>query len=204
MNHYYLGVDDGYFRLSVKKLQGTYKTVVVGVLTNNRNIIDIFIEPITIDSLDAIPTISRIIDVALQIYNVNIVFLDGVTYAGFNIADPRRLYNLVSIPIITVFQHELELDKIFNALKSHFNNYEYRFNIIQDIYMNSIELTLKHTRNKIRIYPVGISLEQALDITQRLSKDYGVPYPLKFADRIASMIGRIIDKTMKNLNTPAR
>ncbi len=198
MSHYYLGIDDGYFRVNIKKLRKICKTVVVGVLTNNRSIVDIFVEPITIDSLDAISSIFKIINIANKLYEIDVVFLDGVTYAGFNIVDPKRLYNLTSIPIITIFQHELELDKIFNALKTHFSDYKYRFSIIHEIYTNSIEITLKYTHNKIRIYPIGISLEKASDLIQELSKDFGTPYPLKFADRIASILGRIMDKLMIN------
>jgi len=199
LSHYYLGIDDGYFRVSAKNYKGICKTVVVGVLTNNRSIIDIFIEPITIDSLDAISSIFKIINVANKLYGIDVVFLDGVTYAGFNIVDPKKLYNLTSIPIITVFQHELELDKIFNALKAHFNDYKYRFSIIHEIYTNSIEIILRYTHNKIRIYPIGISLEEASDLIQKLSKDFGTPYPLIFADRIASMLGRIMDKLIMNI-----
>lgn len=193
----YLGVDDGYFDVSVKKTNIKHKTVLVGVIVCNNIFKDIFLDTITVDGLDATNTIYRMIERATSFHTIASVLLDGVTYAGFNIIDPRKLYRLSCIPIIVIFRHRLDLDKIRIALNKHFPDSSYRYEVIDDVYNKSFEVLLPHLPTIIRIYSIGIDMNRARDIILKLCRVFADPYPLRIADRIASILGRIITKNLR-------
>ncbi|MEM1646268.1 MAG: DUF99 family protein [Ignisphaera sp.] len=194
MHHCYLGVDDGYFDVSFKHSNLRYKTVLVGAIVCNNRFQDLLLDYVTIDGLDATIIIYRIIEKALYLYNIQAVLLDGVTYAGFNVVDPRKLYNLTSIPMIVVFRHKLDLDKIRFALEKHFFDHKYRYKIVETIYSQSVELPLEHIPTVLRIYSIGVGITKAKEIVLKLCKVFADPYPLRIADRVASTLGRIILK----------
>lgn len=190
MNHCYLGVDDGYFSVGLKKLGGGGETVLVGVVMCGDRFTDLFIDRLSIDGLDGTTSAIRIIDKSAALYSIQLVFLDGVTYAGFNIIDPRRVYSVVGIPIAVVFRHRLNLTKILNALRTHFVDYVHRYEVIEHVYGSSFEVSVDKT--KIRIYVLGLSITEALKHLERARRVFIEPYPLRMADRIASLLGRIV------------
>ncbi len=189
-NPCYLGIDDGYFDINLKKLNRNAKTALIGIVTCKGRFVDLFIDKITIDGLDGTISASRIISKALKLYPIHIVFLDGVTYAGFNIIDPRRLYSIFNTSFAVIFRHQLDLYKIFKALKEHFKDYIYRYSIIEYIYKQSFEVKVDGT--KIRVYALGLSLELISRHIEKARRVYIEPYPLRVADRLASLIGRIL------------
>lgn len=185
-------MDDGYFDVSFKRYNIKFKTVLVGALVCNNKLEDILLDLVTIDGLDAISAIYRIIDKLKNRYLVSAVFLDGVTYAGFNIVDPQKLYTLSNTPIIVVFRHRLDLNKIEIALKKHFHDYKYRLRVIEDTYSRSWELPLEHIPTVVRVYSVGISIAKVRRLFQELCNVFADPYPLRVADKIASTLGRVL------------
>lgn len=200
MHTCYLGVDDGYFDVSLKRYSIRFKTVLVGVLLCNSRLEDVFLDLITIDGLDATLAAYRIINKAKDQYILGAVFLDGITYAGFNIVDPQKLYTLSSVPIIVIFRHRLDLSKIEAALKKHFHDYRYRFRVIENAYNRSLELMLEHIPTVVRIYSVGISIVRVKRLFQELCSVFADPYPLWAADKIASILGRILAKKLVRPN----
>ncbi|MDK6027865.1 DUF99 family protein [Ignisphaera sp. 4213-co] len=188
-HNYFLGIDDGYFNILYKRVEPKRKTILVGVLTRNRRIVDIIFNNITIDSLDGTQKVLEIVEDALSLHEVNAVFLDGVTYAGFNIVDPTKIYRIYSIPVITVFRYPLDLEKIYAALKKHFPDHEYRYSVIKHVYMSSNRIRVGDTT--LRYFSIGLPIHQAEAILNFLCRYYSYPYPLHVADRIASLLGRL-------------
>jgi endonuclease V-like protein UPF0215 family len=186
----YLGIDDGYFDINLKRLNRNAKTALIGIVTCRDRFVDLFIDGISIDGLDGTVSASRIISRALALYPIYIVFFDGVTYAGFNVIDPRRLYSIFNTSLAVIFRHQLDLYKIFKALKKHFNDYKYRYSIIEQIYKQSLEVKINGT--KIKIYTLGLPPKQITKHIEKTRKTYIEPYPLRAADRLASLIGRIL------------
>lgn len=194
MRRCYLGVDDGYFDVSFKRSNLRYRTVLVGAIVCNDRFQDLLLDYVTIDGLDATIATYRIIEKSCYLYDIQAVLLDGVTYAGFNIIDPRKLYNLTNTPMVVVFRHKLDLDRIKSALEKHFFDHRYRYEVIETIYSQSTELPLEHIPTILRIYSIGIGIAKAKEIVLKLCKVFADPYPLRIADRIASALGKIILK----------
>jgi endonuclease V-like protein UPF0215 family len=181
----YLGIDDGYFDVSFKRSNTKYRTVLVGAVVCGKEFTDLYLDFVTIDK-------------AKYFYNLDAVLLDGVTYAGFNIVNPKKLYMLTLIPTIVVFRHKLDLEKIRIALEKHFLDHRYRYNVIEETYTKSFDIFLEHIPTIIRIYPVGIRIDRAKEIILKLCNVFADPYPLRIADRIASLLGRIVVKKFLN------
>ena len=118
-----------------------------------------------------------------------LMILDGITYAGFNVVNPIELYQHLGIPIMVFFYKDLDLDKIITSLQKHFPDYNYRFNIIKTIYSNSVKLLTK--LGEIRIYSQGIDdlriLRSTIEGMQLYSR---IPEPLRVAHIIASTLSR--------------
>ncbi|MEM4040825.1 MAG: DUF99 family protein [Ignisphaera sp.] len=196
MSTCYLGIDDGYFDVAYKRIKLKHKTVLVGAVVCFDRFKDLYIELVTVDGLDALGSAFAILEKSLSLYNIDAVFLDGVTYAGFNIVDPRKLYALGDTPIITVFRHRLDLSKIYLALEKHFRDYRYRYEVIENIYSKSIELELKHIPTTIRIHVLGMDIVRAKRVVIEQCKVFADPYPLRIADRVASLAGRLINRSL--------
>jgi len=194
-----IGLDDGYFALEDKKIYG--KTVLVGTIASvNREILDVLISFITVDGLDASSQAMQMIEKAIDRYGpyLEVVFLDGVTYAGFNIIDPLKLHNMLNIPVIVVFRHELNLEKVLSALRAHFVDWSYRYKVIEQTYRASYKIRSPIKGAKIRIAVIGTNAIKGIELFFRYTSIYPEPYCLRVADRIASSLGRALHKYDEN------
>ncbi|HIP56933.1 MAG TPA: DUF99 family protein [Ignisphaera aggregans] len=190
-----IGLDDGYFAFEDKKIYG--KTVLVGTITTvDRRILDVLISFITIDGLDAISQAMQMVEKAVSRYGpyLEVVFLDGVTYAGFNIIDPLRLHNMLNIPVIVVFRHELDLKKVLSALRAHFVDWKYRYKVIEQTYRASHKVRSPVRGVEVRITVIGVSVMNGVKLFFRYASIYPEPYCLRVADRIASSLGKTLHK----------
>ncbi len=175
-----VGIDEGYFPPEFKRKR--LQTILVAVLCDWTTPLDVKISRVTVD-YDNINY--RVLEL-LGKFKVksDLIILDGVTYAGFNVIDPKTLNEELGIPIITVFKHDLNMDRIRTALCKHFNDWRYRFTVIRSVYSNS---RIIHTPwRPLRISVYGIDENKAIDLIIRLQKVSPIPEPLRLADVIAS------------------
>ena len=175
-----VGIDEGYFPPEFKRKR--LQTILVAVLCDWTTPLDVKISRVTVD-YDNVN--DRVLEL-LGKFKVksDLIILDGVTYAGFNVIDPKTLNEELGIPIITVFKHNLNMDRIRTALYKHFNDWRYRFTVIWNVYSNS---RIIHTPwRPLRISVYGIDENRAIDLIIRLQKVSPIPEPLRLADVIAS------------------
>jgi endonuclease V-like protein UPF0215 family len=175
-----LGVDDGYFPTSYKK--SNKKTLLALVECRDLTITKVKLSLITIDGLDGTEVLLKNIESLKNKYRV--IFLDGVTYAGFNIIDPEEIYNKTLIPVITVFKHRLNLNLVKEALMKNFNDWLVRYSVIERTYNKSYEITTP--KGNLIISLTGIDIHEAYNIIVRLQNISQYPEPLRLADIVAS------------------
>ncbi len=188
-----LGLDDGFFEFEDKGIRS--ETALVGVVTNEiGEVLDVIVDLIKVDGLDGTARAIRIVEKAVNMYDsyLEVIFLDGVTYAGFNIVDPLKLNELLSIPIVVVFRHALDLQRIRSALKVHFTDWQYRYRIIERVYKRAFAVPSPVRGVNIRIAAIGIGAKRGSTLFLKYGSVYPEPYCLRAADRIASMLGRMI------------
>ena len=178
-----VGIDDGYFPPSFK--EGRLATLMVGVLCENIYPIDLGIKVVKVDGLDATSrAISVVKELSKKWGEIKAIFLDGVTFAGFNIINPSLMHDVLGYPIVTVFKHSLDLQKIRKALMNNFSDCRERYSIIKDVYEVSKEV--RTGWRKLRISSYGLDPYVIAEIITDLQLTSPLPEPLRLADLIAS------------------
>jgi len=175
-----VGVDEGYFPPEFKYRR--LKTIIAAVLCDDVKPLNVVISEVIVDFDDVT---SRIANLVQRLGgNPKLILLDGVTYAGFNVVDPKRLNVITKLPVVVVFKHELNLIKIKEALFKHFSDWTSRYSLIDSVYGKS-QVTYTPWR-PIRISCYGINCSEVVDYIIKLQVTSPIPEPLRLADMIAS------------------
>ncbi len=175
-----LGIDDGCF---IPKTKGTVD--IVGIVYRGADWFEGFMHSkIAIDGLDAVEKIVSMIRNSPFYRELRVIFLDGVTFGGFNVVDINNLFCLLDLPVISVTREKPDLESIRNALKN-LSDFEIRWQSI----INSgqlIEVEIREMKNPIYIQIAGILPEAAKKIVKKVSTRSNIPEALRVAHLIAS------------------
>ncbi|MGB9622551.1 MAG: DUF99 family protein [Candidatus Bathyarchaeia archaeon] len=172
-----IGVEDGSFK-SFDRKNGY--TILCCVLMDNYKILKVFLSRIQVDGMDATSKLLKMItDV-----EYSTIILGGITFAGFNIIDPRKIFEEKRSPIIIYSSHKPNNEKILNALKKHFEDWHKRWGIIHSL-GNIYEFEVKLGDPPIYFEIIGETLEYAKSILKQYTMIYRVPEPIRVAKIIA-------------------
>ena len=175
-----LGVDDGKF---TPHTQGN--VIVVGVVFRGGCWLDgVMHTRIAIDGLDATEQIASMINGSPHRKQLRLVMLNGITFAGFNVVNIKKLNLATKLPVIALTREKPDLDAIREALKN-LPRSEERWKIVLEAGEIS-EVTCKG--KKIYMELAGISLVDARKIVELTSTRSSFPEPLRVAHLIASGI----------------
>jgi hypothetical protein len=177
-----LGVDDGIFTPHVKG-----SALIVGVVFRGGSWLDgIMSTRAEVDGFDATDKIATMVNSSPHRKQLRVIMLDGVTFAGFNVVDIKRLASETQLPVIAVTRDEPNFEDIYKALKN-LPRSEERWKAVQ----NAGKIVRVYTRNKkerVFIETAGINAEDAEKIVKLTSTRSSVPEPLRVAHLIASGI----------------
>lgn len=98
-----------------------------GVDMESSRIMAIKIVKIKVDGLDATEKLLNMVNS----FEGNAIILGGITFAGFNIVDIKRVHQETGIPVIVYSGKKPDNNSVLNALKAHFKDWEIRWNIIK-------------------------------------------------------------------------
>jgi hypothetical protein len=175
-----LGVDDGKF---VPHTKGV--AIVVGVVFRGGCWLDgVMHTRIAIDGFDATDRIASMINSSPHCKQLRLVMLNGITFAGFNVVDIKRLNLATKLPVIALTRDKPDLEAIRKAL-DNLTKSEKRWKMI----LEAGEIHEVCSRGK-QIYMgiAGISLVDAREIVELMSIRSSFPEPLRVAHLIASGI----------------
>ncbi len=136
---------------------------------------------ITKDGMDATDIITAMIKNSKYYPQIRVIMLDGVTYAGFNPIDIKRLYDETDIPIIVFMRSCPDFEKIRLALE-HLSEAEKRWEIIR----RAGKIYKIPQENPVFIQLCGIDKESAVEIVRLTSIHSNIPEPLRVAHLIAT------------------
>jgi uncharacterized protein len=109
-----LGVDDGKF---VPHKKG--KVIVVGVVFRGGSSIDGAMHTyVEIDGFDSTDKIARMITSSPHSKQLRLVMLNGITFAGFNVVDIKKLNLKTGLPVIALTDDKPNLEAIHAALEN--------------------------------------------------------------------------------------
>ena len=175
-----LGIDDGKFTPHTKG-----SAIVVGVVFRGGCWLDgVLHTRIEIDGLDATEQIAAMINGSPHRKQLRLVMLSGITFAGFNIVDIKKLNMTTTLPVLALTREKPDLEAIHGALKN-LPNTEERWRIA--LAAGEIhEVICKGARLYLEL--AGLSLADAQKIVKLTSTRSSYPEPLRVAHLIASGI----------------
>jgi endonuclease V-like protein UPF0215 family len=131
---------------------------------------------VQVDRLDSTDVILRL----LKGTRTDVIFLSGVSFAGFNIVDSKRLHDTLHIPIIIVSREEPDNASVKSALKKHFTDWKTRWELIRRL--GKIHaFAPKRSEQPLHFESVGIPPAQARRIIQAYCVTSRVPEPIRVA-----------------------
>ena len=180
-----LGVDDGAFVPHVKG-----QVPVVGVVFRGGYWLDgVMHTEIAVDGFDATDKISLMITSSPHYKQLRVIMLNGITFAGFNIVDVKKLNTATKLPIITVTREKPDLVKIREALQN-LSHSEERWQAILSAGEN-MEVSTRNAEAKVYMQTAGVSKEDAQKILRLTSTRSNIPEALRVAHLIASGISHL-------------
>ncbi|GBF35899.1 MAG TPA: DUF99 family protein [Methanothermococcus okinawensis] len=156
-----LGIDDGPFN------KGSKIVILIGTYFRGNKILDgVYFKRIKKDGMDSTEKIVEIVK-GKHRKKINVIFLDGITFGGFNIADIHEIYEKTNIPVVAIMNNLPDYGKIEKVLMKYFKDYEDRISILrsmpkperfEDIYVQyvgiereTLELIIKKTRLRSKV-----------------------------------------------------
>jgi endonuclease V-like protein UPF0215 family len=180
-----LGVDDSAFVPHVKG-----QVPVVGVVFRGGYWLDgVMYTEIAVDGFDATDKISSMITSSPHYKQLRVIMLNGITFAGFNIVDVKKLNTATKLPIITVTREKPDLVKIRKALQNLSRSKE-RWRAILSA-GETLEVSTRNVKAKVYMQTVGVSKEDAQKILRLTSTRSNIPEALRVAHLIASGISHL-------------
>lgn len=170
-----LGIDDAPFDKFKDKT-----TFLIGTLFRGGSFMEgVLSTKVSIDGNNSTKKIAEMINKSKFKPQIQVIILDGIAVAGFNIIDIMELYDLTKIPVIVVMRSYPDLDNIFSTLRK----------LKMDKKITIIGKAGKIDKvGSIYVQHIGISLEKVSEIIKITSTRSLLPEPVRVAHIIASGI----------------
>jgi hypothetical protein len=139
---------------------------------------------VEIDGMDATEKIASMVTESPHYDQLRIIMLNGVTMAGFNVVDIKKLYRKVKLPVIAVTRDKPNFDDIKKALQN-LPQSEERWKAIEKA-GEIIEVQTRSGKEPIYAHVAGLSKEDAIHILKSTSTRSNIPEALRVAHIIAS------------------
>ena len=175
-----LGVDDGIFELR----SGGFATVVGVVFRGGYWLDGVMHTRIKVDGFDAGEKIAGMILGSSHFKQLRVVMLNGVTFAGFNVVDIKKLNEATCLPMIAVIRDRPDEESIREALKNLPKSGERWKAMRGGGKMYAVQA--RAGAAKVYVQVAGISLEDATKILRLTSTRSNMPEALRVAHIIAS------------------
>ena len=175
-----VGVDDGMF---VPHTKG--KCDVFGVVFRGGYWLDgVMRTRVEIDGMDATEKIAKMVSGSPHYKQLRVVMLDGVTFAGFNVVDTTRLFEMTFLPVIAITRKKPDFDDIRRALEN-LPFAEKRWKAIKSA-NRIVKVFTRRGEEAIFIQVAGVEIDVARRIVKSTATRSNVPEALRVAHLIAS------------------
>jgi len=177
-----VGIDDG------KLLHPTSKCVpLVGVVFRGGRWLDGLLKiAIQTDGLDATDKIARMIKGSSHYSQIRVLMPYGLTFAGLNIINIRRLYEKVERPVIVVTRSKPNLTAIEERVK-RLPDGEARLQFLKEA-GDPVPVVTREGSAPIYLQAYGLAVEDAKKIAVTSSTRDSLPEPVRVANIIASAL----------------
>lgn len=170
-----IGFDDGPF---THDYVGNVK--VVGAVFTGLKLTGVMVGEVEKDGTDAAEKLARLVAESKFAEHVQLVMLQGIALAGFNVVDVFYLHEQLDLPVLTVSRKLPDLASIQKAL-TRLPGGEQKWALIDKL--GPLELA-----GNVYVQRVGLTSEEAADVIGRFAVHSNIPEPLRTAHLIAGAI----------------
>lgn len=160
------------------------KVPFVGVVIRGATILEgVMQSSITVDGEDATKKIVELVQNSTHKDQLKMIMTRGVTVAGFNYIDIKELFNLTSLPIISIVDHNPDMKKIRLAIQN-VPNWEKRFEKISQQPIRAVQTT--NNDEPVFVQSIGIEEKKIDKFLKEITIVGRIPEPIRVARLIAS------------------
>ena len=171
-----IGFDDAPFPTDYRG-----KVKVVGAVFADRRFDGIVIGEVERDGFDAAEVLAERILRSKYRSHLQLVMLQGIALAGFNVVDAFELHERVGLPVLIVARHQPDYETIRRVLLAHIPQGEEKWTVIERLGpMEPVE--------DVYVQRVGLSQGEARAVVRRLALHGHIPEPLRVAHLIAGAL----------------
>jgi len=136
---------------------------------------------IEVDGEDATEKIQTMIEQSKHNKQLNLIMTRGITIAGFNYIDIKKLYEKTGLPVISVVDRKPNFEKIRSAIKNVVN-WEERYKVITN---SSLIREIQSSEEPVFIQSIGFKEEEIATFLKKVTVVGRIPEPIRVARLIA-------------------
>ncbi len=155
---------------------------VVGAVFARERLDGVLVGRVRRDGANATRALARLVGDSKYAEHLQLVMLQGIALAGFNVVDVHELNRRLELPALVVARHAPDTGAIRRALLKHVANGRRKWSMIQRV--GPMEPVAG-----VFVQRVGLSREEAHDVLTRFSLNGKIPEPLRVAHLIAGALG---------------
>lgn len=172
-----IGLDDGPFAAD-----HVGRVPVVGVFYARARLDGVLVGAVEKDGCDAAEQLARLVGESKFAGNVNLVLLQGIALAGFNVVDVFALHARLEIPVLVVARRQPDMAAIRAALLANVPGGAAKWTIIE-------RLGPMEPLRQVYVQRVGLTLAEASGVLKLTTVEGHIPEPLRVAHLIAGALG---------------
>lgn len=153
---------------------------IVGCITASTYIEGFMVDSIQVDGMDVTPKIISMVKRSKFREQLKCIFLSGVTFGGFNIADISEINRRTGIPVVVVMRKMPSFQDIERALLN-VGEYERRIQTLK----RAGEV---HHLNELYVQLAGCGVDEARVFLRNCTLKGKMPEPLRIAHMVASAL----------------
>jgi len=156
---------------------------VVGAVCAGLRLDGVLIGRVRRDGANAARNLVRLVSESRFARHVQLVMLQGVALAGFNVVDVRFLSRRLDVPVLVVSRKQPDMDAVREALLHRVPGGAHKWKLIE--LLGPMEKT-----GPVFVQRAGLSLEEARILVDQFAIHGHIPEPLRIAHLIAGALGR--------------
>ena len=172
-----VGFDDAPFPLDYRG-----RVRVVGAVFADRRFDGLLLGEVERDGFDSAEVLAALIEGSKYRKHLQLVLLQGIALAGFNVVDVFALQERVRLPVLILTRHEPDYAAVRRALLEHIPRGAEKWSVIE-------RLGPMEPLEGLYVQRVGLSREEARAVIRRLAVHGKIPEPLRVAHLIAGALG---------------
>ncbi|MBN1874909.1 MAG: DUF99 family protein [Anaerolineae bacterium] len=154
---------------------------VVGTVFARLHLNGVLIGEVEKDGMDAAEQLTHLVARSRFSENVQLIMLQGIAMAGFNIVDVFYLHEHLNLPILVISRRLPDMEAIHSALINNIPGGTEKWALLERLGpMEQVE--------QIYVQRVGLTLAQATTAVKQFTVEGTIPEPLRTAHLIASAL----------------